>query len=75
MASKDIDFPTLATPYSAPTVASQDNRILPRDIFTSGTLPGTTVIRIGDDNVVIDGTNSRITVSDGTNDRVLIGKF
>ena len=67
-----MEFPTIQTPPSTATV-SQDNRILPRDIFTSGSLPGNTVIRIGDSNVVIDAANRQIRISDGTNDRVLIG--
>jgi hypothetical protein len=29
----------------------------------------------GDSNVKIDGVNNRIIISDGTNDRVLIGKL
>lgn len=49
-------------------------RVLPRSMSSSGMLPGTTTLRIGGDtNVLIDGTNRRITISDGTNDRVLIG--
>jgi hypothetical protein len=70
--SKDINFPELETPV-APTATTADSRVLPRDIFTSGTLPGNTVIRIGDSNVVIDAANRQIRISDGTNDRVLIG--
>ena len=49
-------------------------RVLPRSMSSSGMLPGTTTLRIGGDtNVLIDGANRRITISDGTNDRVLIG--
>jgi hypothetical protein len=29
----------------------------------------------GDSNVKIDGVNNRIIISDGTNDRILIGKL
>lgn len=41
---------------------------------TSGNISGTLTIG-GDNNVIIDGPNARITISDGTNDRVLIGNF
>ncbi len=51
----------------------QNTRVLPRNIFSSGTLPGTTVLRIGDKNITVDAPNRRILVSDGTNNRVLIG--
>ena len=74
MAKQDINFPELETPV-APTATTADSRVLPRDIFTSGTLPGTTVLRIGDENITIDATNNRIIISDGTDDRVLLGKF
>lgn len=70
MKSPDVTFPALAM---QPLVQQQDLRVLPRNIITSGTLPGNTVIRIGDANVTIDGANRRILISDGTNDRVLIG--
>ena len=62
-------LPPVETNYNV----SQSTRILPRDIYTSGTLPGNTVIRVGEDNIKIDGENRRLLVSDGTNDRILIG--
>lgn len=70
--SQNITFPELE-----PAVIStepQDTRILPRNIFASGTLPGNTVIRIGETNLIIDGENSRIMINDGSVDRILIGK-
>lgn len=67
---KDVEFPYLS--YKRQAAVSQENRITPRDLFASGTLPGNTTIRIGD-NIQIDGANRRIIVSDGTTDRVLIG--
>jgi len=70
--AKDIGFPELEIP-TAPADTQADSRILPRNIFTSGTLPGNTVIRIGDANVVIDAANRQIRINDGTNDRVLLG--
>lgn len=69
--SPDVSYPSLDIP--ATVYPSQDTRVLPRQVFTSGTLPGNTVIRIGNANITIDGANKRILVSDGTNDRVLIG--
>jgi len=70
---KDVEYPKIEnTPQIYP---QQDQKILPRNVFASGTLPGNTVIRIGDKNIKIDGANSRILISDGTTDRVLIGKF
>ena len=41
---------------------------------TSGDISGILTVG-GDNNVKIDGPNDRITISDGTNDRVLIGNF
>lgn len=73
MANKDIEFPELELP-TAQADTQQDNRVLPRDIFTGGTLPGNTVIRIGASNLIIDGANGRITMNDGSVDRVIIGK-
>lgn len=73
MANINVSYPSLETPTKITTV--QDNRVLPRNIFTSGNLPGTTVIRVGENNVVIDAANRQIKVNDGTNDRVLIGRF
>lgn len=55
-----------------PTIQDQA-RPTPRSMFTSGTIPSTTVINIGVNNVKIDGSNKRITINDGTNDIVLIG--
>jgi len=74
MSKTDVTFPTIPDMgISAPSVQNQS--ILPRQIFASGTLPGNTVIRIGDDNIIIDGENNRIIVNDGTDDRVIIGKL
>lgn len=41
---------------------------------TSGNISGVLTIG-GDNNVKIDGPNGRITISDGTNDRILIGNI
>ena len=68
----DISYPVLP-PYETTYKQQQEQRVLPRNIFASGTLPGNTVIRIGDKNITFDGENRRIIVSDGTDDRVLIG--
>lgn len=66
-------------PYSFPApyaVTSADrDRILPRNLATSGVLPGNTVIQIGTNNILIDGKNQRITMNDGVNDRILLGKL
>ena len=70
--ANNISFPELEP--SVISTEAQDMRILPRNIFASGTLPGNTVIRIGATNLIIDGENSRIVINDGTVDRVLIGK-
>jgi len=70
--TKTTYFPMLP-PVETNYNVSQSTRILPRDIYTSGTLPGNTVIRVGEDNIKIDGENRRLLVSDGTNDRILIG--
>jgi hypothetical protein len=69
---KDVEYPKLPEINNITTIP-QETKILPRNIFASGTLPGNTVIRIGDSNITIDGANRRILISDGTNDRVLIG--
>jgi len=85
--AQTISFPELEP--AAVSTEAQDTRILPRNIFASGTLPGNTVIRVGENNITIDGLNriitigdnltidgveERIILSDGTNDRVIIGK-
>jgi len=69
--AQTISFPELEP--AAVSTEAQDTRILPRNIFASGTLPGNTVIRIGETNLKIDGENRRIILNDGTNDRILIG--
>lgn len=64
-------------PFSFPSpfsVSSSDrDRITPRNLATSGVLPGNTVIQIGTSNIKIDGANRRIIISDGTTDRIIIG--
>jgi len=70
--AQTISFPELEP--AAVSTEAQDTRILPRNIFASGTLPGNTVIRIGETNLIIDGENSRIMINDGSVDRVLIGR-
>jgi len=72
MANPNVSFPEL-DPILPSDNVQENNRVMPQDIFASGTLPGNTVIRIGDENIKIDGTNRRITISDGTNDRILLG--
>jgi hypothetical protein len=70
--SDNTELPSVenvASPYDVP----QNNNVLPRNLFTSGTLPGNTVINIGVNNVKIDGKNKCIIINDGTNDRVIIG--
>lgn len=69
--ANNISFPELE-PVVQDTTA-QDTRILPRNIFASGTLPGNTVIRVGEANLTIDGENRRILLNDGTNDRIILG--
>lgn len=41
------------------------------DKLTSGTIKA--VSNLGDENILLDGENSRILINDGTNDRILIG--
>ena len=43
--------------------------------LTSGTIAATTTISVGDNSLFLDGSNRRITVNDGTRDRVYIGKL
>lgn len=64
------DFPA---PY--PVTADDRTRILPRNLATSGVLPGNTVIQLGSNNILIDGKNRRITMNDGVNDRILLGNL
>jgi hypothetical protein len=59
--SDDYSLPTTSevkSPYDVP----QNNNILPRNIFTGGTIPGNTVMIIGNKQIIIDGKNSQITV-------------
>ncbi len=73
MANSNIEFPELDIPTEVAAETTKDNRITPRDFLGSGTLPGTTVIRLGDTNIVIDAANRQIRIGDGTVDRVLMG--
>jgi hypothetical protein len=70
--AKEVEYPKL-NPIND-IYAQARAQVLPRSISSAGMLPGTTVLRIGgDENVQIDGANRRILISDGTNNRVLIG--
>lgn len=70
--AKEVEYPKLSP--ITDIYAQSRSRVLPRNMSSAGMLPGTTVLRIGgDENVLIDGANRRIIISDGTNDRVLIG--
>jgi len=70
--AKEVQYPTLNPIVDI--YAQARVQVLPRSLSSSGMLPGTTTLRIGGDtNVIIDGANRRILISDGTNDRVLIG--
>jgi hypothetical protein len=70
--AKEVSYPQL-NPITD-IYAQARVQVLPRSLSSSGMLPGTTTLRIGGDtNVIIDGANRRILISDGTNDRVLIG--
>lgn len=55
------------------TITSAKINDLSAGKITTGTLAATSVIAVGDDRVKIDGTNKRITVNDGTYDRVILG--
>ncbi|MEI7478573.1 MAG: hypothetical protein WCJ81_09185 [bacterium] len=48
----------------SPYDVSQNNYVLPRNIFTSGTMPGNTVMNIGDKNITVDGKNKKFAVYD-----------
>ena len=67
--------PEVLESQPSPYDVVQNNRTLPRDIFTSGTLTGNTVMRIGDQNVTINGKESNFQVEDGTIVRVIVGKY
>jgi hypothetical protein len=51
---------SVASPYDV----VQNNNVLPRNLFTGGTLPGNTVINIGVSSIQIDGKNKRIALFD-----------
>lgn len=72
MSQSAVGFPTFP-PIEPPQIMT-DNRILPRQI-DSGTMAGSTQVAVGTSKVLTDATNGRITVSDGTNIRVVIGTF
>jgi hypothetical protein len=60
------------SPYDVP----QNNNVLPRNLFTSGTIPGNTVLNIGDKNLQIDGKNTKESVYDTSgNEAVRMGKL
>lgn len=70
----DVSFPELKSILPPDNVQST-GQVNPQNIFSFGVMPGTTTFSIGTNNIKIDGANKRITVNDGSNDRVLIGKF
>ena len=71
--SQNGTYPVLPTVQSYIQPES-DTRILPRHIFTSGTLPGKTVLRVGKSNITIDAKNRKIAVYDENKvQKVLIG--
>jgi hypothetical protein len=53
---------SMPSPYDVP----QNNYVLPRNLFTSGTMPGNTVMNIGQNNLQIDGNNKKFSVYDTT---------
>jgi hypothetical protein len=56
-----------ASPYDIP----QNNYVLPRNLFTSGTIPGNTILNIGVNNLQIDGKNKKFSVYDGSSNEVV----
>lgn len=59
--------------FEAPVLEDQRKPLLPHKII-SGSLPGATQIRIGgDENILIDGLNKRITVTSAGGSSVGIG--
>jgi hypothetical protein len=58
---------SVASPFDVP----QNNNVLPRNIFTSGVLPGNTVIQVGQNGPLIDGKNKLIGTGD-TGQRIII---
>jgi hypothetical protein len=64
-------FPTLPDPtYNI----QRRSRVLPRDLL-SGNIAGVAEMLLGDKNTKISGTDKRIIISDGTNERVWIGNL
>lgn len=60
-------------PYS--TKATPEERIVPRDFATSGTLPGVTDININDTRVILSGRNRAFRVTDTSgSDIVTVGR-
>lgn len=45
------------------------------DQITTGTLAAGTEVSVGDNSIIISGTNKTIVINDGTNDRVIIGQL
>ena len=69
--AKEVSFDWLESLTVNP--AQRYSPLLPRQM-NSGSMGGTTEVRFGGDaNVKIDNANRRIIISDGTDDRVLIG--
>jgi len=60
---KNITFPTIPSYQKPPTDNPRNKRISPGDIRISGDLPGTTVIRMGED-ITLDGRNRKIEIGD-----------
>lgn len=73
--SESKGVPTVGFPEIQPDDFTMQDapRSTPRTMFSSGTLPGNTVINLGVSNIKIDGGNRRITINDGTNDIIVLG--
>lgn len=69
-AQKEVSFPQVNYQDQGINTA-QDQKVLPRQIFASGTLPGNTVMNIGANNLAIDGKNKKFAVYDSTGTEII----
>lgn len=60
-------------PESTVSAPMPTPRVIPAENIVGGILGSEGTIYVGSENIMIDGANKRIVISDGTNNRILIG--
>ena len=74
-AAKIADLTVTGAKIANATIGTAKITDLVADKITTGTLSAATTISVGDTSLKLDGVNKRVTVNDGTRDRVYVGKL